>query len=393
MAIRFRKSIKLAPGIRWNLSGSGSSWTLGPRGASIGIGKRGVFLNSGIPGTGLSSRSALFRTPRAKPRRAASPTTFLSLTCGVRDDGTLYFVDESGATMPDVVADIAKKQNREAILGLIQGKCDEINGQINALGRVHGDTPDPRVRPRFTATPFGEPKPDSPIPQKLGLLGRLLSSRRRRVEDANRAADEEYREAVAEWESAKASFDQQLAKRKALVETLIYEDTSAMEQFLEERLQEIIWPRETLVAFEIGERGRVVRLDVDLPEVEDMPTKLAAMPARGLKLSVKEMSATKVQHLYASHIHGVVFRLVGEVFASLPTAQEVIASGYSQRRDPATAQLREDYLLSVRVTRPAWEAIDFDHLETLVVVRALDRFDLRRDLLMTGVLRPITPHS
>jgi len=33
MALRFRRSIKLAPGIRMNLSKSGMSWTLGPRGA------------------------------------------------------------------------------------------------------------------------------------------------------------------------------------------------------------------------------------------------------------------------------------------------------------------------------------------------------------------------
>jgi len=51
MALRFRKSVKLAPGIRMNFSGGGVSWSLGPRGASIGIGKRGAYLNAGIPGT------------------------------------------------------------------------------------------------------------------------------------------------------------------------------------------------------------------------------------------------------------------------------------------------------------------------------------------------------
>ena len=63
MALRFRKSIKLAPGLRMNLSGSGASWTLGPRGASVGIGQRGTYLNSGIPGTGLLQRSAKTAVP------------------------------------------------------------------------------------------------------------------------------------------------------------------------------------------------------------------------------------------------------------------------------------------------------------------------------------------
>jgi Protein of unknown function (DUF4236) len=53
VALRFRKSIKLAPGVRWNLSNSGFSWTLGPRGASVGIEKRGAFINVGIPSGSL----------------------------------------------------------------------------------------------------------------------------------------------------------------------------------------------------------------------------------------------------------------------------------------------------------------------------------------------------
>ena len=50
MAVRFRKSIKLAPGIRMNLSGAGVGWTLGPRGASVGVGKRGVNMNTSFMG-------------------------------------------------------------------------------------------------------------------------------------------------------------------------------------------------------------------------------------------------------------------------------------------------------------------------------------------------------
>lgn len=52
--MRFRKSIKLAPGVRINLSRSGLSTTLGVRGASVNIGKRGTRATVGIPGTGIS---------------------------------------------------------------------------------------------------------------------------------------------------------------------------------------------------------------------------------------------------------------------------------------------------------------------------------------------------
>jgi hypothetical protein len=59
MALRFRKSFKILPGVRLNLTTRGLSSTLGPRGAGIGIGPRGVYGNVGIRGTGLSARARL----------------------------------------------------------------------------------------------------------------------------------------------------------------------------------------------------------------------------------------------------------------------------------------------------------------------------------------------
>src|SRR3546814_9117965 len=71
-----------------------------------------------------------------------------------------------------------------------------------------------------------------------------------------------------------------------------------MERWLEENLQDIAWPRETLISLEIAEQGQHIRLDVDLPELEDMPSKIAAVPARGLKLSVKDLPAAQIRKRY-----------------------------------------------------------------------------------------------
>lgn len=54
MGFRFRRSIRLLPGVRLNVSGSGVSTTFGGRGASVTVGRRGVRANVGIPGTGIS---------------------------------------------------------------------------------------------------------------------------------------------------------------------------------------------------------------------------------------------------------------------------------------------------------------------------------------------------
>ncbi len=80
MALRFRKRITLAPGLRMNLSGSGVSFSAGPRGASMSFGKRGTYLNSGIPGTGLYSRERVGASPRtaAAPHRAGAEKVTIS---------------------------------------------------------------------------------------------------------------------------------------------------------------------------------------------------------------------------------------------------------------------------------------------------------------------------
>lgn len=55
MGLRFRKSIKILPGIKVNISKKGiSSIGLGKSGASINLNKKGIRTNIGIPGTGIS---------------------------------------------------------------------------------------------------------------------------------------------------------------------------------------------------------------------------------------------------------------------------------------------------------------------------------------------------
>lgn len=50
MNLRFRKSIKIAPGVKVNLSKKGvSSISIGKLGASINLNKKGIRTNVGIP--------------------------------------------------------------------------------------------------------------------------------------------------------------------------------------------------------------------------------------------------------------------------------------------------------------------------------------------------------
>ena len=53
MGFRFRRRIKIAPGLRLNLSKSGGSLSVGGRGATLNLGKRGKRMTVGVPGSGI----------------------------------------------------------------------------------------------------------------------------------------------------------------------------------------------------------------------------------------------------------------------------------------------------------------------------------------------------
>ena len=63
MGLRFRKRVKIAPGITLNFSKSGISTTVGVRGASVNFGRNGTYVNTGIPGTGLYMREKVESCP------------------------------------------------------------------------------------------------------------------------------------------------------------------------------------------------------------------------------------------------------------------------------------------------------------------------------------------
>lgn len=54
MGFRFRKSFRIAHGLRINLSKKGASFSLGGKGITTNVSRKGIQTTYGIPGTGLS---------------------------------------------------------------------------------------------------------------------------------------------------------------------------------------------------------------------------------------------------------------------------------------------------------------------------------------------------
>ena len=65
--LRFRRTVKILPGVHLHISKTGVSASLGRRGTSLNVGPRGKFLTLGLPGTGVSYRTKLPEHHEAEP--------------------------------------------------------------------------------------------------------------------------------------------------------------------------------------------------------------------------------------------------------------------------------------------------------------------------------------
>src|SRR5579863_861550 len=79
MSWRFRKSFKVIPGVRLNVTRHGLSATLGMAPFSVNVGPRGLYSNVSIPGTGLWNRTRLdvpdTSVPSKRPAAVPVPTS------------------------------------------------------------------------------------------------------------------------------------------------------------------------------------------------------------------------------------------------------------------------------------------------------------------------------
>ncbi|WP_449245608.1 DUF4236 domain-containing protein [Desulfobacca acetoxidans] len=429
MSLRFRRSIKLLPGVKINLGKTGASLSFGPRGASVTVGGRGVYTNVGIPGTGLSFRTKAIGSGKINSQHKRIPFSQKPFPDPIpqkiqfilKEDGSIEVKDEWGNPASPKLMKIAREQGADKLQEWLAKQCEKINEGIDLIFNFHIDTPSPNneiifKREQFhkdipIEIDFNEPKPKEPRLKKIGLFGRIFSCWRKRIEIKNSLAlqcydrelndwrnrgilaREQYEHDLNEWKREKEIFDAEQDKLKDMVERGIYEDLEIMRDFLNSSLSEIPWPRETEISLEILEDGRKIILDVDLPEIEMLPKRKASIAGRGLRLSIKEKSETERRKEYMRHVHAIGFRITGTVFASLPKVEIVVLSAYSQRVNSSTGGVGDEYLYSVRINKSKWSKINFQNLSGIDPVSCLEEFDLKRRMTQTGIFKSIDPYT
>lgn len=362
MGFRFRRSIRIAPGLRINVGKRGVSLSAGVRGASVTVGPRGTYSNVGIPGTGLSYRqkvgggSEQRRNVRAQQRlekeyqrlererlqQEALSNIKLSLD---KETGVLQIENAFGVPLSRQDIKLFWEQKRTTILEWLEQQAEEINGDVELLTSIHQDTPSPDSQPEYEMMPFDEqlpeqpkqpeavPKPELKLIPPLGFFARLIKGKRIAHEKEQQQLQKEHEKALLTWEEMIqkeiANYQEELRRyedlcrdwnsrkkdheakendKKTIFPELLRTNEDVMNKTLEDALSSLTWPRETLVSYQIADQDQQVWLDVDLPEIEDLPHKLASVSSTGKKLNIKNKSAKQLQLEYAQHIHDIAFR-------------------------------------------------------------------------------------
>ncbi len=436
MVLRFRRSVKIAPGVRLNMSKSGPSLSVGGRGATANFSKRGTRTTVGIPGTGLSYTSSSRSSNRTSQRQLEREEkqrrridAMARVKVSIDDSGVLTCLDGDGLPLKGRELSMMWEQQGEAIRTLLINAADQINGDVDLLGNIHLDAPHPSQTRLLATEAFPETEPTRPSPAKKppeptvrlpdqpGFISRLfggsgrherkvsqLKNKHALAVDSWRARcatiDAESARSIASWKAAHAEWIEQrdaFAHRSEIADTehrgKLAVDADYSADILTEAVQSLEWPRETLISFQLDLSGKNVWLDVDLPEIEDLPQRVATMAASGKKLNVKAKPQKTLRMEYARHVHGIALRIAATAAAVLPWAETIQLSGFSQRLDKATGVINDDYLFSVVFTRAGLEKINFEALDAVDPIEAVTAFEHRRKLSATCVFKAIQPFS
>ena len=364
MGLRFRQRIKLAPGINLNLGLGGASLSLGGRGASLNIGRKGLRGTVGAPGTGLSYSEQLYSFKKGTPPLTRSEssshlTNLKEFRLSLSDEDEARAELDVGDGYQGVFANarqwsLIKSDHEVRIKQWLEAEASDRNRAVHGLSELHHDMAEPGSR--FNPLkPFDEQPPRLILPEPLSMLEKLNPFAQKRFDEASKKAHERHQSAMSEYEERRTDYERysRLAleqQRKAQVGNL-----DAMTALLSDCFSRIDWPKETLLDFEFVNEA-VLCIDVDFPEVEDLPQFVYSAQSNLNGLLRKKLKSSELQQLYSLHVHGIVARLIAEAFSILPTLDSVVISGYTQRRDRA-GQIQDDYVLSLGIDKVTWRQI------------------------------------
>ena len=132
--------------------------------------------------------------------------------------------------------------------------------------------------------------------------------------------------------------------------------------------------------------GGVLFVDMDLPEIEHLPTVKARQLASG-QVKQADKSRKELKAEYARCVFGLGMFCASYFFCVTPHMEKILLSAYTQRRD-SRGDLEDVYIYSVVFEREGFEQPGYQHTEPEAF---LCRFKNRMNKAADGTLKRIEP--
>jgi hypothetical protein len=428
--MRFRKRLKVAKGLYLNFSGSGTSLSIGGRGASVTIGKKGTYVNAGIPGTGLYTRQKISGGTTSKKNyvnNISQSTSLVKVQLDLDERGKpiLNVFDSLGHEITDesIIRKVKRQeQYKIGLENLINQKIEEIDSEIKKLVEIYKSTPrlikkesiEIKLRNLLTKT-YSIKSFSLPAPNKEEIIRQLEIEAKQKINKflfwKNSDLRKEYVEKLQDncffeqqkiWEDKKEKFIEKEKQEKEKQDNIYIEEYRSIkgdyenflqgnEQYVNEKIERLIanitLPINFSIDYEYDEVNSLLHIDLDLPEIEEIPTKKVNILSSG-GITIKDKTQKEIREEYACCTIGLSFYFAGEFFNISSNINNIIISGYTQRINPKTGNIGDDYVYSIIFDRTNFNGLNIKGINP---IEAVANFESRLNITSNFELKIIEP--
>ena len=232
----------------------------------------------------------------------------------------------------------------------------------------------------------------------------LWKIRKMRQEYIQQELEKRFNEEHKKWELAKSEFEQKENKREEELNTKYYSEylkrqenlkmalegeSKYVEKAISDWLSTLELPLDFNLQYEYRKEQSCLMLDLDLPEIENLPTEKATQLSSG-QVKRKNKTQKELKYDYMQCVYGLAIFFASYFFDMSPAIHKILASGYTQRRDKKTGDIKDDYIYSIKFDRAEFEGTDFENIE---LFEFWNRFENRCLPTQTYELKTIEPYD
>lgn len=382
MGTRFRKSKKVGP-LRVTVSKSGISTSVGGKAGRITTSTSGrTTLTTRIPGSGISNVSTIGGGKSSRSSKKQADVWY-------KIQGQQYV--QSFNNTNDATINIGAK-------AITVRSAQDISSELESL------TPEKYVKEEFNLAPPEKEKMRKQLEieaQQFVSSLAFWSAKKRRAQYISDHLEQRYSRAYNDWQERKTAFETTQAEierernqdffkvyeqKRQYLKNVLAGTPTFIEQELDDLLGHINMQLEFSVHYDYNAEQTSLYVDLDLPEIEDLPDEIATQLASGAT-KVKKKTQTALRQDYAQCVFGLAVYLASEFYNISVVIETILISAYTQRRDKE-GNLRDDYIYSIIFDRSQFEHQDLSHKDPIDFCMS---FENRCNLSKTNIFKAIKP--